>query len=134
VAQDNVETVRRFMAQINAQEFDAALALLTPDAQLDWSGSDAPDRGVFHGRDGWAEWMAGRAADLSETHFDVRELLDAPPDMVVLVARSRGRGRASGAVIEALGAVVCALRDGRIARLTLYASREQALKAARLAE
>jgi hypothetical protein len=133
VAQDNVETVRRFIARINAQEFDAALALLTPDAQLDWSGSDAPGRGVSTAvKDGPRGWRG--ALPVSATRTSTCASCSTRPERRSCSSRARAdTGAPAGPVIEALGAVVCALRDGRIA-LTRYASREQALKAARLAQ
>jgi hypothetical protein len=87
---------------------------------LDWSGSDAPDRGVYRGPNEWGDWLSGRAEDLRDPRFDVAELIDVPPDRVVLVAHLRGRGRASGIETEALGAAVCSLQRGRLSGLTLY--------------
>jgi ketosteroid isomerase-like protein len=131
---ENVDIVRGFLERVNEGDLAGALAAVAADARLDWSGSEAPDRGVFLGHEAWANWMAERSAAMSDTRFEVRELLDAPPDRVVLIALSRGRGRASGIEIEALGAAVFTLRDGLLTRLTLYQSRPQALKAAGLVQ
>jgi hypothetical protein len=43
--------------------------------------------------------------------------------------RLLGRGRASGVEVEALGAAVWTLRDGTVTGLTLYQTRNEALRA-----
>ena len=61
-------------------------------------------------------------------------LVDVPPDRVVVVARVTGRGRASGIDTISRGASVWMLRDRQVSRLTLYQTREYALKAVGLQE
>ena len=55
-------------------------------------------------------------------------------DRVVVVARVTGRGRASGIDTISRGASVWMLRDRQVSRLTLYQTREYALKAVGLQE
>ena len=121
--------MRSFLDHVNAEEIEAALTHVAPEAVLDWSDSPAPDRGLYHGPQGWGSWMAGRSESLAEARFEVQELIEVRPDTFVLVAYMSGRGRASGLEIAALGAGVCTLSDGRLTRLTLYQSREEALRA-----
>jgi ketosteroid isomerase-like protein len=131
---DNLEVVRRFLIGINDQDIDAALMDLGPGAELDWSGSDAPDSGVYRGRAAWRDWMSGRSEQLTNLRFDVTELIDVPPDRVVVVARVTGRGRVSGIDTVSLGASVWMLRNRQVSRLTLYQTRGDALKAVGLEE
>ena len=133
MSQEHLEIVRQFMALI-ADDFDAAQKLLLPNATLDWSRSEAPDHGVHVGHDAWRSWMSGRAESLSGAQFEVTELIDLPPDRVVLVAYMRGTGRASGVETEGRGAAVVSLQDERLAQITLYQTRGDALKAVGLAE
>jgi ketosteroid isomerase-like protein len=132
MSQENVETVREFLALVN-EDLDAALTRLVPNATLDWSRSDAPDGGLHVGRDAWRDWMSSRAESLSDARFEATELIDVPPDRVVLVAYMRGTGKASGVETQGLGAAVVTVDDHRLARLTLYQSRAEALKAVGLA-
>jgi ketosteroid isomerase-like protein len=129
MSRENVELVRRFLELLNEEELDVALSYVAPDAELDWSDSQAPDSGVYRGPGQWGEWLAGRSEELVESRFDVTELLELPPDRVLLVAYMRGRGRASGIEIGGLGAAVCTVKEGRLAKLTLYQTRAEALEA-----
>ena len=121
--------VRRFLEHVNAEEIEAALSHVAPEAVLDWSDSQAPDRGVYRGPEGWGSWLAGRSESLADARFEVQELIETGPDTVVLVAHMHGRGRASGLAISALGAGVCTVSGGLLTGLTLYQSREEALGA-----
>ena len=126
---ENVEIVRRFLTSVNDDQMELALSLVAPGAQLDWSDSQAPDSGVYQGPEQWGGWMAGRSEELADTHFEIAELVDVPPDRVLLVASMHGRGRASGVEISGLGAAVCTVREGLMTGLTMYQSREEALAA-----
>jgi len=130
MSRENVELVERFIARINAKQMDAALSEVDPDAVLDWSRSEAPDGGIHRGHDAWRGWMISRWEGLSGARFDTDELIDLPPDRVILVAYMRGVGRASGLEAEGLGASIVCVRDGSITEITLYQSRDDALEAA----
>jgi ketosteroid isomerase-like protein len=130
MAAQNTDVVSQLIARVNEDDIDAALRHITPDATLDWSLSEAPDSGVFRGRQAWHDWMSGRAADLVGAHFELKELVDVPPDRVMSVAYLRGRGRASGLEIDALGAAVWTLAGGRVTGIKMYQTRDEALAAA----
>jgi ketosteroid isomerase-like protein len=134
MSQENVEIVRRIMQRLAAQEIDAALRDIDADAKLDWSASEAPDSGVYHGHAEWRAWFAGRAEGLGELRFAATEVIDGGPDTVLVGARLIGRGRSSGVEVEALGAGVWTLRDGMVTGLTLYQTRDEALRAVGLAQ
>jgi ketosteroid isomerase-like protein len=130
--QRNVELVARFFELVNEQQLDDALAIVDPGAVLDWSRSDAPDRGLYTGHEALRGWMLSRWEGLTGATFDARELIDAPPDKVVVVTNLRGTGRVSGMEIEALGAGVLEVRQGSLVRITLFQTKAEALQAAGL--
>ena|ERR1700676_1273617 len=133
MSQDNVEIVRRVMRRFNEKDLDAARGDIDPDAELDYSNSDAPDSAVYHGYAGWRAFAQGRWEPWSERHFDVTELIDAAPDTVVVVGRMRGRGRASGVGVEAHSATVWTFREGKVTRIKFHRTSDEALKAVGLA-
>jgi ketosteroid isomerase-like protein len=134
MSQENVELVKRVLSRLNHRDLDGALADVARDAELDWSRSEALDSGVYHGHTEWRNWMFGRWEELSEMSFDPIEVIDAGPDIVVTVTRFRGRGRASGVEVEAIGAALWTVRSGMVSNLSFYQSKDKALTAAGRAE
>ncbi|HTR19816.1 MAG TPA: nuclear transport factor 2 family protein [Gemmatimonadales bacterium] len=132
--QNNAELVARFIAHVNDNEMDAALEYVDPDGVLDWTRSEAPDGGIHRGRDAWARWMMGRWEGLVGARFAVRELVDVPPDRVLMLADLQGQGRASGLETEALGAGIVEIVEGVLTRITLFQTRADAVRAAGLEE
>jgi ketosteroid isomerase-like protein len=129
----NVEVVKRVLSRLNDRDLDGALVDVAQDAELDWSRSEALDSGVYHGHLGWRKWMVDRWEELSEVNFDPIEVIDAGPDTIVTVTRFRGRGRASGVEVEAIGAALWTLCRGEVSNLSFYQSRDNALRAVGLA-
>jgi ketosteroid isomerase-like protein len=102
------------------------------DEHMEWGWSDEfPGLdGVFEDRrdpnprlrswlSGWEDWRA-EADDYLEFG-----------DQVVVLATYRGRGKGSGVDIVQRGAHVFELRDGKVVRLEIFASREKALASVR---
>jgi ketosteroid isomerase-like protein len=52
MSQKNVEIVRRSIEAWNRRDLTAWTASLHPDAEIDWSRSRAPFKGVYRGPDG----------------------------------------------------------------------------------
>src|ERR1700730_2076586 len=122
MSQQNVEVVRRVMRRFADQDIEAALEDIDPEAKLDWSNSDAPDSGVYTGHAAWRAFAQARDEALGARRFDPVELLAPAGDTVVLVGRMREQGRASGVEVEAAGAAVWTLRDGKVVYLKIYQS------------
>jgi ketosteroid isomerase-like protein len=129
MSEQNGEIVRRFIARINDGDPDAALTEVAADATMDWSTSEAPDSGFYHGHEQWREWLTGRQDAMSDVRFDLDEVIDVPPDRVVVVSHLRARGRNSGIETVALGAAVWKLQGGLVTHLRMYQTRADAFEA-----
>ena len=130
VAPADGDTVLRFLDLVSAGALDEALRLVSEDAELDWSDSEAPDSGTYRGRAAWRSWFSERRHDMGDVRFETAEVLEPRPGTVVTVTFMRGRGRASGLEVSALGAGLWTLDGATITSATLYQTREQALAAA----
>jgi ketosteroid isomerase-like protein len=135
MSQENVEIIRR-MYQRWLQEdpslfeaFDEGIEV-HPDPAADWVGVND----TYRGHDGLRRYMAQVYEAFEDYRPEVEELLDAG-DKVVTLAIERGRGRASGAKVEARRtAHVWTMRANKAIRLDLYLDRTKALEAAGLRE
>jgi ketosteroid isomerase-like protein len=130
VAGENVEIVRRFLdLTLERRDVEGAMQLVHPDAEMDWSNSRAPYRGVYRGyaeaTAAWATWLEA----WEEWHTEVKEAIDVDPETVVIVTRVRARGKGSGITVDAGGAGIWRVRDGKIAYAKLFQSKSEALAA-----
>ena len=124
------QTVLLFLDLLNAGDLDTALAHVSEGAELDWSDSEAINRGTYRGRAAWRSWFSEHKHDFGELRFETTEVLEPRPGTVVTVMSLRGRGRASGLEVAALGAGVWTLDGAAITSATMYQTREEALAAA----
>jgi|SRR5664280_641981 ketosteroid isomerase-like protein len=91
------------------------------------------DAGEYHGHEGFRQVMADWAGSWDDWSIEILGAKESG-DVVLATARQRGRGRKSGAPMEAEAAFVFTVRAGLIARWQMFSSEEQALKAVGLAE
>ena len=133
MSEENVEIIRNVFAMIDrgdAQAWD----LLPPDFVIDLSRRlidpvvlRGPDEMRAFYRDLDASWADG-------ARVEVEELIDAGDKVLVLI-RFSGRGKTSGAEVEALVWNLWTFRDGEPVRWTYFGEdRAEALEAARLRE
>jgi ketosteroid isomerase-like protein len=133
MSEENVEVVRDSVAAINEGDYGRAMGHLADDVVLE--NPAGVFAGTFRGREAVSEWFGDwfRTFDWN-VHIDIREIAEIGDDCVLLVHDLRGRGRGSGVDVEQTFAYLYRLREGKIARMDGYLSREEALEAAGLSE
>jgi ketosteroid isomerase-like protein len=89
--------------------------------------------GTYEGVDGANEFLAEWLENFEQWVLDVEEVFDAG-DRVVVIARQQGKPKRGGPEVEMRFAQVWTFREGLIARMEMYADREEALEAAGLSE
>jgi ketosteroid isomerase-like protein len=131
----NAEVVRALSDALwMERDLDAALDLVHPEADFDWSDSRAPYHGHFKGHgelrrafevmmEAWDEWYP---------EFD--EVIEVDRDTVLIVTNVHARGKGSGVPVEARGASLWSVRDGLIISAKLFQSKGEALHALGLAD
>ena len=133
MSQENVEVVRQAHEAFNRRDLDALTGLTEPGWVMDWTRSISPQRGVYRGRAGVEAWIAEITEAFESFEIDPLEYV-AAGDRIVVPSRVKGRGRGSGVVVDAEGATVWELERGKVVKLTLYGTRQEALEAAGLRE
>ena len=143
MSEENVEIVRRAY-----EEFQAAMARGDPGSWFDSGAAVSGDfewaldpryppfegRAVWRGREGFVEFVRIWTEGFEEWSIRVERLIDAGGDRVVALTRQTATGKGSGVPVELYIGQVWELEDGRLARVTNYMSRSDALKAAGLSE
>lgn len=133
MSKENVEIVRRAAAAFNRPNLEGLTEVVSPDLVLDWSQSVGPQKGIYNGLAGAAEWMEAIREAFESFRIEPTGFLDSG-DRIIMRARVDGRGRGSGVEVNASGTTLWELHDGKVTRMALYQSDEEALKAAGLAD
>jgi ketosteroid isomerase-like protein len=127
MSEENVQRVRAAFDAYFQGDLPAMLELVATDIVVTQFPEQA-DVHDYHGHEGlgqvMAEWI-GTWDDWSIEILSAREL----GDRVLVGARQQGRGKGSGAPIEAEVAFVFTMRRGKIARWQMFLSEQQALEA-----
>jgi ketosteroid isomerase-like protein len=106
-------------------DFEAVLALL--DSDVEWHPPhDALEPQPLHGREAVRDYLAPNLFD--EQRAEPEEILEEG-DRVLVVARTKIRGAASGLEIEATTFHVWTVVDERAVRFEIFSDRDQAVAA-----
>jgi ketosteroid isomerase-like protein len=131
MSQENVDMLRRGFEAYSRGDIDGAVSDFAPDCRYTAAGI-IPDRtGVFHGPEGYKEFVGWLRSEFDDAQAEVDELIDAG-DQVVVGSTLRGRGRQSGAQAKFTFWQVWTVQNGRFVRGQGFASRAEALETAGL--
>jgi len=129
----NVDVVRDQFAAVNERDFGRAMDGYAEDVVLVVPPELFLESGTFEGREavgrGFGDWFSTFGPGY---RFDIEEARDVGDtgDLVLIVASHTGRGRGSGVEVSGHTGYLYTVRDGKVARVEVYAGREEALEAA----
>jgi ketosteroid isomerase-like protein len=133
MSQKNVEVVQRHVEAWNRRDLGAYLATFASDAEIDWSRSRGPHKGVYRGHgeikafwDVW--WSTFEDVQLETTHGFVEAGSE-----VVYSQTTHIRGR-EGIEVSARSTFLFTVEGGLITRFRMFDERAEALEAAGLSE
>jgi ketosteroid isomerase-like protein len=128
MSEENVEVVREIWDAYSRGDFDQIRAHSDPAVEM-ITVEEGPLYGIEAVRKNHERWW--EAWENSETA--VEEVIGVG-DRVFVMARFRGRGRASGAEVEGRHFEVYTVRDRKVIRVEEFSERGEALEAAGLRE
>jgi ketosteroid isomerase-like protein len=132
MSQENVEVVRRAQDAWNGCDMTTWLASFRSDAEIDWSRSRGPLKGVYRGHGGLEDFWNEFWSTFDDVHVELYDIAAAGSEVVVSnTARMRGR---EGIEVTASSAFVWTVDDEQITRLRMFQERAEALEAAGLRE
>jgi ketosteroid isomerase-like protein len=133
MSEENVEMVRRLIEQFNRDDYEAGIEDWAPDAILDWSASHGPFAGVYRGRAEIRGFRQQFTGTFDEIRFEIEDAVEVEADALVVENVGYFRGR-EGIEVQARSAWLIRVRDEKLAELTLYQTKQDALEAAGLSE
>jgi uncharacterized protein len=132
MSQENIDRLRRGYEAFARRDLDAALEMMDPEIEAH-DAPEAPDAAVHHGGEAVRRDWEQMFALFEDFTIDIEEVFDASEELVVFL-RLSGRGRESGAGVDARMAHIWTLREGQAIRLRQYLDRAEALAAAGVSE
>ena len=131
MSQENVELVRAAIDEYNRGDLDAALKVMHPDFELDWSRAMGTNQGVYR-----ADQVRRFFDDFAETFESIRiephEFVEVG-EHVVVPQTGYIRGR-DGIEATARITLLWTIHNGSVMRICLYQDKQEALEAVGLSE
>ena len=132
MSEENVETVRRYNDAWNRRDLTAWLALLGSGAEVDWSRSRGPLKGVYRGPGELEVFWDAFWSTFEYVQVEYHGFTEVGSEVVVPnTAHVRGR---QGIEVVARSTFVFTVENGRITRLRMFQDQAEALEAAGLSE
>jgi ketosteroid isomerase-like protein len=132
MSQENIDMLRRGYEAFARRNLDAALGMMDPEIEAH-DAPEAPDAAGHHGRQAVRRDWEQMFALFEDFTIDIEEIFDAGEELLVFL-RLSGRGRESGAEVDARMAHIWTIREGQAIRLRQYLDRTEALEAVGLSE
>ncbi len=130
MSKENVEVVRSAYEAFDLGDLKAVLDQLDP-AVVSYTASPLPDPKDHLGHDGFLQWVENWTGAFDEFAMEVEEYIGSG-DQIIVRVRQRATGAASGAPVEQTFWILHSFRKGKILRIGIHASQDQALEAAAL--
>ena len=128
MSEENVEIVRRHVEAWNGCDLTTWLATFHPDAEIDWSRSRGPHKGVYRGHGELEVFWDAFWSTFEDIQLEVHGFTEVCSEVVVPnIAHLRGR---QGIEVIARSTLVFTVENGRITRERLFQERAEALEAA----
>jgi len=134
-SRSNLETIQRFYETYEGKGLEPAVDLIDeifdPQAEFSpWLAREV-ERRTFHGPDEIRVFFGELSEMLGEVRYGVPEYHPLSDDVIVVLTRLEGSGRASAVPVGQDLGLVYEFRGGLVKRLTAFGSHEEALTAAK---
>jgi hypothetical protein len=126
---ENGDIVRAFVQAVNRRQLEDQLALVDPEFEMT-EPSSLPGAAHVRGREELRSYAYGWARNWSEWEWREDELIELPPERVVLDSTLRLRGLRSSIWVEHRWAYLFVIRDALILRQDGFQTKQEVLDAA----
>ncbi len=129
MAQDNVDVVQSAWDAFGRGDIDAVVDAISASAQTRVPES-LPWGGTYEGQEGFRDFLAKLVGNFEQFSATPEKVLGADDNHVVVVAKTKGRGKGGGTV-EGTVVWIYQLRDGKIADAEIFGDTAQVVEALR---
>ena len=133
MSEENVKALERVYEEWSRGNLRPTTDVFGPDTEWGWSDEFPGIHGVHREPESRSERMLEWLRQWEDFHIQAEEYIPVG-EVVVVLCRITGRGKASGVVVDHPGGHVWTMRKGKAVRLEIFSSRSQALEAAGLSE
>ena len=126
---DNVALALGWLEAWGRGDNETVSAAMLPEVEIH-AAAEVGNEGTFRGVDGYRRWEALWMEAWDDFRNEVLRAEAVGDRHVIVDARQRGTGRGSGVEVDREVSMLVEIREGRIARFHIYATREGALAAA----
>jgi ketosteroid isomerase-like protein len=132
MSEENVEIVRRGHDAFERGDLTAALELVDPDL-VSYVAAPLPDAFEYHGPEGMLQMFGNWTEGFNDYVQRAEEFIDAG-DHVIARVHQTATGSESGVPVEQRVWFLHTVRNGKLVRLGVHDSKQQALEAAGASE
>jgi ketosteroid isomerase-like protein len=115
---ESLEIVRRSCEAAAQGDLEGAMAELHPEVEV--VDMDIPDAGSYRGPEGYLRWLAQWSDSFAAWSLNGLEYQESPDGRIVVLFDLRATGKGSGAEVQRGDAMVCTVRDEKIAKVVYY--------------
>jgi len=120
------ELVRRLFEGYEREGVKGALEVVSPDAVLVVGPDTSAEPDTYEGREGTARYFSGFEGALDEVRFELVEMYEDSPSVVICGMRLSGLGEVTRIPVEQTVLMTFAVRDGLITRIASHPTLESA--------
>jgi ketosteroid isomerase-like protein len=132
MAENNVELVREGFEAMRDGDPEALMPFIHPEFEVTTPPELAAEPDTYRGPEGVRRYFESFYEAMDRVSFEAKELIPVG-DLVVVEAVLHSRGRTTGLEVEQRVALVYELKDGKAYRISVYATVDEAMAAARSA-
>jgi uncharacterized protein len=132
MAEDNVELVREGFEALREGDPEALMPFVHPEFEVTTPPQLAAEPDTYRGHDGIRRYFESFYEAMDRVSFEAKEFIPVG-ELVVVEAVLHTRGRTTGLEAEQRVALVYELKDGKAYRISVYATVDEAVAAARSA-
>jgi ketosteroid isomerase-like protein len=131
VSQADIDLVVDQFEAVNERDFERAMDHYAEDVVLIVPPAEqAPEPGTFEGKEAVGEWFGNWfRAFRRGYHFEIEEARKLD-DLIFIVAKHGGKGRVSGIEVGGRLYYLYRIKDGKVAHVRIFPTRDAALEAA----